>query len=138
MDYEAFRDKLNHTPDFARTLGLIVTKVERGAAETELAIQPEYKNPFHTVHGGILFTIADVTGGIAAFSYGSPVCTVDSSLHYLNAGLNSQRLHASAVELKAGKRLIVVDVSVRDEKGILLCKGTFTYSKLNISVDLPG
>ena len=138
MDYQAFRDQLNHTPDFSRTLGLTVTSVECGKAETELPVLPEFRNPFRSVHGGILFTVADVTGGIAAYSYGSAVCTVDSTLHYLNAGLDTQRLFASSAALKAGKRLIVVDVSVRDENGVLLCKGTFTYSKLNISADLPG
>lgn len=130
MDLTKLKEEVNTSHDFSQKLGLVITRVSQGSAESEMPVTEGCYNPFRTVHGGILFTIADVTGGVAAYSYGSPVCTVDSDFHYLNAGLRSTRLYASAQELKAGKRLLVYDVSVRDQTGLLLCKGTFTYSKL--------
>ncbi len=132
MTFDELREQINRSNEYSSRLGLVVTSIDENGAKAELPVREAYHNPFHTVHGGILFTVADVTGGVAAFSNGSPVCTVDSDFHYLNAGLGTQRLFASSHKLKAGKRLLVYDVFVRDENGVLLCKGTFTYSKLNI------
>lgn len=133
MTYEELRNQINSADEYSSRLGLVVTELDENGAKTELPILKEYHNPFRTVHGGILFTVADVTGGVAAYSNGSPVCTVDCDLHYLNAGLGAKRLYASAQKLKIGKRLLVYDVFVYDEKDVLLCKGTFTYSVIRFT-----
>ena len=119
MNYEALRQQINQSDEYSTKIGLVVTELSADGAQTEMPITPEYHNPFHTVHGGILFTVADVTGGVAAFAQGSAVCTVDSSFHYLNAGLDTKCLHACAKALKIGKRLMVYDVFVRDDQGTL-------------------
>ena len=133
MTYEELRNQINSADEYSSRLGLVVTELDENGAKTELPILKEYHNPFRTVHGGILFTVADVTGGVAAYSNGSPVCTVDCDFHYLNAGLGAKRLYASAQKLKIGKRLLVYDVFVYDEKDVLLCKGTFTYSVIRFT-----
>ena len=137
MTYEELRNQINSADEYSSRLGLVVTELDENGAKTELPILKEYHNPFRPVHGGILFTVADVTGGVAAFAQGSAVCTVDSSFHYLNAGLDTKCLYACAKALKIGKRLMVYDVFVRDDQGTLLCKGTFTYSKLKIPASFP-
>lgn len=102
MTYEELRNQINSADEYSSRLGLVVTELDENGAKTELPILKEYHNPFRTVHGGILFTVADVTGGVAAYSNGSPVCTVDCDFHYLNAGLGAKRLYASAQNSKSG------------------------------------
>lgn len=138
MNYETLRQQINQSNEYSTRIGLVVTELTANKAKTEMPVTPEYYNPFHAVHGGILFTVADVTGGVAALTQGSSVCTVDSNFHYLNPGLDTTRLYATAQALRVGKRLMVYDVLVYDDKETLLCKGTFTYSKLKIPLPFPS
>ncbi|MDO4961544.1 MAG: PaaI family thioesterase [Eubacteriales bacterium] len=119
---------------FGAQLGLKHTLVEEGHACTELVIKPEFINLQGTIHGGILLTLADVTGGTAACSYGKIVATVDNSYHFLRASKTTTRLTAEASTIKAGRRIIVVDVKVRDQDGELMGEGIFSYMPLDIEV----
>ena len=67
-------------------LGLKHLEVREGYALTQLDVRPEFINLQGTIHGGVLLTLADVTGGTSACSYGNIVATVDNSYHFLKAG----------------------------------------------------
>ncbi len=130
MDYKKIIEIRNETNLFAKHIGLFITEMKEGYAKCSMKIHSEHLNPVNAIHGGVLFTIADVTGGAAASSYGYHIVTADSDFHFLNAGLNTTEIYATATKLKVGKRLMVFDVSVFDQDHLLLCKGTFTYARL--------
>ncbi len=129
-DYEKI-GKIRDSELFGSMIGLKHTYVGKGAAETELPVRPEFINLQGTIHGGILLTLADVTGGTAACSYGKIVATVSSDYHFLRAGTQITKLTAKAEEIRAGKRIMVYDVSVRDQDGLLLGRGIFSYMPLD-------
>ena len=68
MTFDELREQINRSNEYSSRLGLVVTSIDENGAKAELPVREAYHNPFHTVHGGILFTVADVTGGVAAFS----------------------------------------------------------------------
>lgn len=122
------RNADNH---FAKMLGISVVEMRHGFAKAEMRITKEAKNPIGSVHGGCLFTLADVVCGAAASSYGMQVTTLDSSFHFLRAGLDDCReLFATAQSVKHGKRVTVLEAKVTDQTGRVLCTGTFTYMSL--------
>lgn len=131
LNYQEIMETRNASNAFANLIGLKITEISDGYCTCEMLITDSMKNPIQSVHGGVLFTIADVTGGGAAASHGYNITTVDSSFHYLRPGINTTRLTSSARELKAGKKLLVYDVSVSDQNGIVLAEGIFTYMVLN-------
>ena len=126
MDYEKIRD-IRNDESFGKRLGIRYTRVAAGEADAELPMREEFLNLHKTVHGGILLTLADVTGGTAACTHGSSVVTVDNSYHFLRAGANVSLLKAHAREIKAGKKIMVYDVSIYDQDDTLLGEGIFTY-----------
>lgn len=134
MDYQKIIDVRNETNLFAKHIGLFITEMKEGYAVCRMKIHPEHLNPVHAVHGGVLFTIADVTGGAAASSYGYHIVTANSDFHFLNAGLNATEIYATGTKIKIGKRLMIFDVSVFDQDDNLLCKGTFTYAPLKTKI----
>lgn len=136
MDYEKLKTYRNKTNAFANLIGMEVTEIRSGYASAQMPIHPNLLNPINSVHGGCLFTIADVVGGAAACSYGYNVTTLDSSFHYLRAGLNTRMLFAETKELKKGKRALVYDVSVYDQDRVLLAEGIFTYMSLGTEIKL--
>ena len=136
MDYERLRVCRNRQNAFANMIGLTITEIGQGSATVKLPITPDHLNPTGTVHGGCLATVADVAAGAAASSYGRQVTTVDGSLHYLRAGLNTTCLYGHAKELKHGKRLSVFEITIQDQDGRVLTEGIFTYMHLDGEIPL--
>lgn len=134
MDYNKIIELRNDTNAFAKHLGLYISEMSEGYAVCRMKMRPEHLNPIKAVHGGVLFTIADVTGGAAASSYGYHIVTAESDFHFLNAGLGTTEIYATAAKLKIGRRLMLFEVSVFDQRNTLLCKGTFTYTPLNSKI----
>lgn len=129
-ELKELQNNLNHRNDFAGMLGAKVTELTQGYCCVDLAITESYKNPIGSVHGGCLYTIADIAGGVAAKSYGDMVTTVEGSLHFLRPGLDTTHLTATTREVKRGRTILVYDVSVFDQKNVLLAEGIFSYMVL--------
>ena len=139
IDYQKIMETRNASNAFANLIGLKITEISDGHCTCEMDITDDMKNPIQSVHGGVLFTIADVTGGGAAASHGFDITTVDSSFHYLRPGIGTTKLTATARELKAGRNLLVYDVSVADQNNTVLAKGNQSVTSfLCISLEISS
>lgn len=126
----------NRDNRFAGLLGIRVVEMRRGYAKAAMELSEDVKNPIGSVHGGCLFTLADVVCGAAASSYGMQVTTLDCSFHFLRAGFDDcGELFGTAQAVKHGKRVTVLEAKVSDQTGRVLCTGIFTY--MSIGKKLP-
>ena len=132
LNFQEIMEVRNQTNAFARSIGLGLTFLEEGHAVTEMDITENQLNPIGSVHGGCLYTAADVAAGGAAISFGDVVTTVDSSFRYLRPGLNTTRIKADAVAVKHGKRLTVIQVNVFNQNDTRLCIGTFSFMSVDV------
>ena len=135
MDYKALAEYRNTNNPFAMHTGCTVKEISKGRAVVEHNPENHSLNPLNAVHGGLLYTMADIAAGNAACSYGNHAATVNSSFNYLRPALNAEKLIATGVESKHGKNLMVIEVTIEDQEGVILCTGTFTYMNLDIPVD---
>ena len=126
MDYEALRRIRNEQNSFGNLVGVRIEEIREGYARSVLDVRADLSNPIGSLHGGVLFTIADITGGSAAVSHGEQVTTVDADIRYLRPGIGVKRIVCEAEEIKKGKTLFVYRIDVRDQDGTLLTAGTFT------------
>lgn len=122
-----FRQKYNH---FMNLLGGEILELQEGYSLYRLPVQEQFYNPIGSVHGGVLFSLADAAAGNAAASYGMKMTTMDSSFHYLAPAMGSRELLCEARVIKHGKTVSVFSTEVRDEKGTNIAYGTFTYYNL--------
>lgn len=136
MNYEMIVKTRNASNAFANLIGLEITEIKEGFCKAEMDIDKNMKNPINSVHGGVLFTIADVAGGGAAASHGYNICTLNSSFSYLRPGIGTTKLTATATEMKAGKNVLVYNVAVADQDGVVLADGVFTYMSLGTPIDM--
>lgn len=127
MDYEAIRQKRNLLSKFAHHLGIEVVELGEGYAKGEVEVQDYFENMVHSLHGGLIYTLADAVGGAATCSHGNPMTTVNCDFHYLRAGINVKKLTAIGKMIKDGKKIGIVEVEVFNEKEVLLAKGTYTF-----------
>jgi acyl-CoA thioesterase len=136
MEFQKLIDFRNGCPGFTKEMGMRVTQASDGYAQVEMEMDERFYNPIGSIHGGVIFALADTAGGVAATSKGNFVTTVTGDINYLNAAMGNKRLIADARELKSGKNILVFDVTVTDEKETVIAEARMTYYSLHKPVDL--
>ena len=132
MDYKKLAKERIESHPFARNLGISVDEIREGEASCSITVKDFMFNPVGSVHGGVLYSLADTTAGCAVISYENHrITTVDGSLHFLRAAMNIDTLYGRAKVIKRGKRLSTVHVEILDPEGKLLDDGTFTFFDLD-------
>jgi uncharacterized protein (TIGR00369 family) len=120
-----------HAP-FNRLLGLKGESLAPGRAVIVLPVREDFigdpRRP--ALHGGVVSSLIDTTGGAAAWAAlgpGESVSTVDLRVDFLEpAGLGAP-LRAEAVLLRKGNRVCHVRVSVT-QAGVLVAEGSAVYN----------
>ena len=127
MDFEQLRQYRNDSNAFARKLGILVEEIGPGYARASKTVQEDETNPAGTTHGGVYFTLGDVTSGAASASHGFVSATVSADYHYLRSCRAGDTLTVQASEIKSGRTLCVYEVRITDQTDTLLGSGTYTY-----------
>ncbi len=107
--------------------GFRFVKVEDGVAVSELELHEEHFNPYGIPYGGVLFTMADDTSGVAFLSAGGNGVTVNGHVDYLRGARNAEKLICTAKVRKAGRRIFYIDADIVNEKGLDLCRFKFVF-----------
>lgn len=117
----------NKIGGFIKATGIVCSEMKEGYAKGEFEVKAEHLNPINTVHGGMIFTLADTIGGVAAASWGQKCTTVSSEIHYLSPTMNSKKLIAISDVLKRGKRMSTVETLIIDDKDTKIAKMITVY-----------
>jgi uncharacterized protein (TIGR00369 family) len=120
-----------HVP-FNRYLGLRGESISEGRAVLVLPVRPEFvgdpRRP--ALHGGVLSTLIDTAGGLAAWSAlgaGETVSTVDLRVDYLEPAGLGHPLRAEAELVRKGNRVCHVKVAVT-QGGALVAEGRAVFN----------
>ncbi|APM37906.1 PaaI family thioesterase [Clostridium kluyveri] len=127
MDYKKLIEKRNKPGDFATDIGVKILEIREGYACGELLIKKVHINPINAVHGGVIFTFADMVGASSTAFCENRVATLNGTINFLNAAIGVEKLIAEASVIKHGKNTMVVNVNITDEKETFIASTTFTY-----------
>lgn len=93
-------------------------------------------NTVGTVHGGMLYTMADGVVSMLARADGHAYVTLDSSFQYLCNTTEPGTLEARAELIRRGHKVSVIRVEITHrESGRLLATGTFTCCRITPSAE---
>ena len=127
MTIEEIRAHFNATNRFLRFVGGQVTVLREGYAEVELTATEALMNSNGTLHGGLIYTLADTAAGAASKSYDVESTTLEGKLNYIRPGsCDLNRVKAVAQSLHSGRKTAVYDTKVYDHQDKLLAAGLFT------------
>lgn len=101
---------------FARFIGIELTEIGRGRAQTRLSIEDHHRNGLGIIHGGVIFTLADIAFAAAANSHGPVAVALHISVSFIHVS-RGVVLFAEAVETSRGDRTATYAVTVRDDLG---------------------
>lgn len=110
---------------FALHNGVEITYVGNDCAEGRLTLTEKSMNPYGIAHGGVYFTLADVTAAFAARSDGKMYVTNQGNMYFLKA-TKAGVLHSKAKVVKRGKSICVVESRIYDEKERIVFDSTFS------------
>jgi acyl-CoA thioesterase len=127
--FQKLQFALEHHSSFVKELGIKLNALDKDSCETEMEILPQFFNLQQTVHGGVLYSMADTTAGIAAISATGSLCvTLNSSISFLApVGEIGTKLTGRAKALRWGRRTAVCEVYLYDRNETLCVRGTFTF-----------
>jgi uncharacterized protein (TIGR00369 family) len=118
---------------FRELVGTELSSTEEGRAVVSVQAEEHHLNPNGTVHGGVVYTLVDVSmaEALRTITEGDerPV-TIEIKINYLEPG-KPGTLTSTAQVRKGGKRLVIVEAEVaqEDEDGgevVALATGTYT------------
>lgn len=131
--FDEFDKIMREKPGFIKEMEMELTELSEGHARGIIKISEKHLNPMGTVHGGLIFGLADTVAGRAAMTYGSIVVTLNSSICYLSPASNTEYIEADANVVKNGKTTSIFDCMIRTAEGVDVAKVTITYFKVKKS-----
>ena len=111
---------------FLELLGVRVTNYERGRVRLDMDVKHEHTNVHHIAHGGVAATMIDTAMGIACFTCDKGVVTLEMNLSFISPVCEG-RIYAEGEVIHNGKRTMVCEGRVFDEKGTLCMKAGGTF-----------
>ena len=99
---------------FSRDLGIKLISSSPGEAVLHLKVTEKHLNSHGTVHGGVIFSLADEAFAIASNTSGIPAVAINTSITYMKA-ISSGTLIAEAKEFSSNPKLGSYIVEIYDQ-----------------------
>src|SRR5438105_8007344 len=128
MSPEAFHEAM----PFTGLLGAVLVSAEPTEVRARLDWAPSRCTSGGVLHGGAVMGLADSVGGVCAFlnlPEGAGTSTIESKTNFLRA-VSEGRVEAVARPLHVGRRFIVIETDVFDDRGKRVARVTQTQAVL--------
>ncbi len=97
---------------------------ENGKGRISHVMYEQSYNPYGTLHGGLIFTMADCAAGLAARTDGRNYVTQSSHMNFVK-NVSEGTIYADSEVISRGKKMSLVHVRVTDDKGTMIADGMF-------------
>jgi acyl-CoA thioesterase len=108
-------DALFRSDPLARSIGAELATWAPGSAEVRAVPGDAALNFLGTVHGGVLFSLADIAFAVANNSWGRMCVALSVDVQFLRPGRPGRQLRATAVEQSRSRR--IASYALRVEEG---------------------
>lgn len=129
--------KFTEDNEYIQHLGIEMLELKMGYGYAKMPYKADVLNPYMSVHGGVLYSFADIVAGTTAAldeNGGHFSTTVNGTMNFLEPAIRTEYLYCKAESVRTGRNLAVYRVEIRDDNGKLIDDGTFTFYKTAIKV----
>jgi len=116
---------------FAIHCGIRLLEVSQGASTAKMVVQDKHLNGLKLVHGGAIFTLADLAFAAAANSREQVAVGINATVSYIRPAGTGNILYARAREIFTTRTLSGYNVDVENEAGELIATFQGTAFKKN-------
>ncbi|MGE5702639.1 MAG: hydroxyphenylacetyl-CoA thioesterase PaaI [Clostridia bacterium] len=121
---------------FGQYLGIRLLELGEGRAVAEVTVDEHMLNAHGTVHGGLIFSLADFVFAAASNSYGKTSVALSMNIGYMAAARTGERLVATAVEENRTPRTAWYRIKVENERGLVAALDALVYRKSEYFVSI--
>lgn len=115
-DMEKIKKKLSTDP-FANMLGVRFDELGEGYAKLSMQVREEMLNFVGSIHGGVIFSLADIAFSAASNSHGTVAVALHADITYLKAVPPGSTLVATGVEKNKTRRTGLYSITIDDADG---------------------
>ena len=108
-----------HNDRFAQYIGIRLVEAGKGYAVTELMLNENHLNGLDRVQGGVIFTLADFTFGVASNADVATTVGINANISYYKSPVG-RVIRAVAKEISSQNKICGYEVSVLDEDGSII------------------
>lgn len=112
------------------TVGCRIVEAGKAHAVCELDITEAHLNANDEVMGGVVYTLADFTAGIASNIGQDPSVSIESTIRFLST-IKGTKLIATCNPVKPGRSLGFFTITVEDDLGTPIADATATMFRVN-------
>ncbi|MGB9678483.1 MAG: PaaI family thioesterase [Thermoanaerobacteraceae bacterium] len=119
--------EINEKTPFHKLMGVFIIEIGKGFAMTGVKIEEKHLNPLNIAHGGVLFTLMDITMGMAARTLGKQVISIEMNINYIAPANIGDEVKATAKMLHVGNKTSVAVCEAYSQDGKLLASARETF-----------
>ena len=123
---EKMREVVAENP-YMKFLGIELLALQEAYGLARMKYKEELLNPYKTLHGGSLYSLADIVAGTVACMNGYFVTTVSGNMNFLLPAQNTEYVYCEVKKLRLGRHLAVFDVKIKNDDNQVLDSGEFTF-----------
>ncbi|MGG0788697.1 hotdog fold thioesterase [Peribacillus simplex] len=126
--YEQIHEQVKNDP-YALSLGIQLTKFEAGTAEATLEVQSTMVNAYGTVHGAVIYALADHAFSVACNAYGKTSLGLSTTIQFIESAKPGDKIVARATEIKRNYRTGFYRIDVFHEENLIATMEAVSYRK---------
>lgn len=130
----SFLKSLNDDP-YARHLGISVDHIAEGSASCSLTVKEYMFNFLGAVHGGLVFSLADVAFSAASNNDHRPSYALDVNGSFLKTAKLGDVIRAEAKRIHTSKRVGVYEMRVFNNEDLIATFNGTVFRKIERSKD---
>jgi len=128
--YDEIYEQVKKDP-YAQSMGIELTKFEAGFTEAILEVQNHMVNAYDTVHGAVIYALADYAFSAACNAYGRTSLGINTSIQFMESAKPGDKLTARATEVKRNFRTGFYRIEVFHEEKLIATMEATSYRKSN-------
>ncbi|MCM3676590.1 PaaI family thioesterase [Peribacillus simplex] len=113
-----------------------LTKFEAGFAEATLDVQSHMVNAFGTVHGAVIYAVADHVFSVACNAYGKTSLGLSTTIQFIESAKPGDKIVARATEVKRNYRAGFYRIDVMHEQNLIATMEAVSYRKDHYFIEL--
>jgi acyl-CoA thioesterase len=106
---------------FAQHSGIELLEIGEGRAKAKMTIGDQHLNGVDLVHGGAIFTLADLVFAAASNSHGTVAVAINASIWFVKAAKQGT-LFAEGREVSRNPKLATYSIDVTDDAGEMVAR----------------
>lgn len=126
--YHLILDKLRNDP-YAQHLGISVKEFSEGFAKTQLTVKDFMLNAHSTVHGAVIYALADFAFAVACNSWGKMSVGLTTTAHFMKSALEGDTLIATATEQRRNHRTGFYQIAIESSGELIASVDAVAYRK---------